>query len=173
MRAVLKTAGRILKWLITALLSLLLIANLYTVIARQITGEPQPSIFGWSSAVVISGSMEPDISVNDLIIVHKQSTYEVGDVITFKSNNSVVTHRVIEKNDGYYTTKGDANNTQDDPVSSEMVIGKVTATIPKLGLVIGYFRTPVGMICLILIGLLTVEIPYLIDRFKKEKGGCD
>lgn len=175
MRAMLKTVGRILKWLIAALLTILLIANLYTLGVRYITGEPQPGVFGWSWAVVISGSMEPNIRVNDLIIVREQDTYEVGDVISFKSGSSVVTHRVIQKenNDGYYITQGDANNTPDDPVSKEMVIGKVATTIPQLGLVIGYLRTPIGMICLILLGLLTIEIPYVFDRFQKEKGGCD
>lgn len=172
MRRVLKTAGRILKWLITALLAVLLIANLYTLIARQVTGEPQPGVFGWSWAVVVSGSMEPEISVDDLILVHEQDTYEVGDVISFKSNNSVVTHRIIEKGDGYYITQGDMNNTADKQISADAVIGKVKAAVPHVGLVIGYMRTPMGMICLVLLGLLTIEIPYLIDRFKKEKGGC-
>lgn len=172
MRRVLRTAGRVISWLITAILVILLVTNLYTIAARQFTGEPQPSVFGWSSAVVISGSMEPEISVNDLIIVHKQDTYKVGDVITYKSGDSAVTHRIIEKSGGYYTTKGDSNNTPDDPFSEEMVIGKVVTVIPKIGLVIGYFRTPIGMICLVLLGLLTIEIPYLIDRFEKEKGGC-
>lgn len=171
MRAVLKAAGRAVSWLITALLALLLIANLYTAGARYITGEPQPDVFGWSWAVVISGSMEPEISVNDLIIVHAQDTYRVGDIITYKSGSSVVTHRVIEKSNGCYTTQGDSNNTPDDPVPEAAVVGKVAAVVPQVGLALEYMRTPIGMTCLVLLGLLIVEIPYLTEKIMKKKGG--
>lgn len=165
MRAAVKRVGRIIHWSLTAFLALLLIANLYTIAARQITGEPQPDVFGWSWAVVISGSMEPAIHVNDLIIVRKQNTYAVGDIISFTDGNSVVTHRIVEKGDGYYITRGDANNKADEPVPQEMVIGKVRATVPRVGLVIEYLRTPLGMLGILLLGLLLIKIPDWINRY--------
>lgn len=174
MRTAVKIIRRVLGCLFTALLAILLISNLYTAALRHFTGKPQPTVFGWSWAVVVSGSMEPEISVNDLIIVRKHDSYEVGDIISFESNNgSVVTHRIIAKTDTTYTTKGDANNTSDTPVSETAVIGKVAAIIPFLGIVIQFLRTPMGMLCLVLLGLLIILTSRILDKHTKDKGGCD
>ena len=163
-----KLAGRIL----TGILACLLAANLYAIGIRHFTGTPQPAVFGWSWAVVISGSMEPAIRVNDLVVVHEQSRYEVGDIITYETGNSVVTHRIIEKDAAHYITQGDANNTHDlNPVPENRVVGKVVAVIPGLGRFIEYLRTPLGMTCLVLVGFLLIEIPYLLDKRREEEGG--
>lgn len=167
-----KIIGRVLSWLITALLAIILICNLYTIGARYFTGDPQPSVFGWSWAVVISGSMEPEIRVNDMVVVHEEDSYFVGDIITYESGESVVTHRIIAENAESYTTKGDHNNTEDMfPVPKDSVIGRVAYVVPGIGLFIQYLRTPLGMTCMVLIGFLLIEIPYLLDKRKNEKGG--
>lgn len=164
--------GRIVSWLITALLAVLLTCNLYTIGVRCFTGAPQPAVFGWSWAVVISGSMEPEIQVNDMVIVHEEASYAVGDIITYESGDSVVTHRIVGETAEGYITKGDANNTEDMyPVPQTAVIGKVVRVIPEIGLVIQYLKTPLGMTCMVLLGFLLIEIPYLLDRRKNEKGG--
>lgn len=171
MRAI-KWIGRILSWLITALLAIILICNLYTIGVRHFTGAPQPAVFGWSWAVVISGSMEPEIMVNDMVVVHEEDTYAVGDIITYESGDSVVTHRIIAETAEGYTTKGDHNNTEDMyPVPKSSVIGTVSYVVPGVGLFIQYLRTPLGMTCMVLIGFLLIEIPYLLDNRKNEKGG--
>lgn len=168
-----KIIGRVLSWLITALLAIILICNLYTIGVRYFTGVPQPSVFGWSWAVVISGSMEPEIRVNDMVVVHEEDSYSVGDIITYENGDSVVTHRIIAENTEGYTTKGDHNNTEDMyPVPKDSVIGRVAYVVPGIGLFIQFLRTPLGMTCLVLIGLLLIEIPYLLDKRKNEEGGC-
>lgn len=174
MRAV-KVAGRVFSQMLTVILAVMLLANLYAIGARYFTDNPQPTVFGWSWAVVISGSMEPEIGVNDLVVVHEEDSYAVGDVITYRSGSSVVTHRIIDQTEQGFTTKGDSNNTEDSqPVSLNAVIGKVAYVIPNVGLYIAYLRTPLGMTCLVLIGILLIEIPYLVDKFREEKrqGGC-
>ena len=169
----LKTAGRVLSFLLTVLLSLILIANLYTLGARYLTGKPQPSVFGWSWAIVISGSMEPEIRVNDLVIVHEEENYAVGDIITYEDGSSVVTHRIVGETEQGFTTKGDCNNTEDTlPVPISAVVGRVVWVIPGAGKFIEYLRSPLGMTCMVLIGFLLIEIPYLLDRRREEKGGC-
>ena len=70
--------------------------------------------------------MEPAISVNDWLIIHKQENYEVGDIITFIDNdNMLVTHRIIKITDDEIITQGDANNIRDKAISIEQVKGKV------------------------------------------------
>ena len=48
---VFKTIGRICSTVLTALLALLLICNLYTIAARFLWKDPNPTVLGYSSAV--------------------------------------------------------------------------------------------------------------------------
>jgi len=171
----LKKALRLFNRGVTAILALLLGINLYIIGARLVGNNPQPAVFGWSWAVIISGSMEPEISVNDLVVVHKQKDYAVGDIITYKSESghSVITHRIVDITPEGYITKGDANNAADfSPVEKSDVIGRVVKAVPNVGIFIDYLRTPLGMTCIVLLGLLLIEIPYLLAKGRKSKGDC-
>lgn len=63
-----------------------------------------------------------------------------GDIITFRIDDTVVTHRVTENRNGICTTKGDANKTA-DPVSvkESQIIGRVVFSLPYLGYVIHFY----------------------------------
>ena len=74
---------------------------------------------------VKTGSMEAKIHVGDYILILKKNRYDIGDVITFASNNSYVTHRIVRIDGDKVTTKGDANNTEDETISSSNIVGKV------------------------------------------------
>lgn len=120
----------------------------------------------------ISGSMEPAISVNDMVVVCETDDYQIGDVISFKSDRSVVTHRIVEITTDGYLTKGDANNTVDfAPVDKDDIVGMVMYTIPRIGILLGYLQTPLGMTCLVLLGVLLIEIPYLLDKSRTRRRG--
>jgi signal peptidase len=92
------------------------------------------SIFGYSLMYVQSGSMEPDIPKNALIVVRRVPPGEiaVGDDITFILNeNQTATHRVVSIDENYggsgaraFETKGVANTTADGFVPFEDVVGK-------------------------------------------------
>lgn len=171
-RGVLKALG----WCFTALVMVLIACNIYTIGARQLAGNDHPEIFGWSWAIVISGSMEPEIRVNDLVVIHEEDAYDVGDVITFRSGDSIVTHRIAAQSPEGFITRGDANNTEDKSITKrEDVIGRVVGVIPGVGRFIEYLRTPLGTCCIVLIGFLLIEIPYLLHRGegKYEGGGED
>lgn len=160
---------RLLGRVATVLVAALLACNLYIIGARVIGGNDHPTIFGWSWAVVISGSMEDAIGVNDVVVIHGQEDYAVNDVITFRSAGSIVTHRIIEEHPDSYTTKGDANNTADlTPTLKSDVIGKVVLVIPGVGKVIEYLRSPLGMLCLLAVGFALIEIPYHIQNNRKR-----
>lgn len=79
--------------------------------------------------VVLSGSMEPEIHTGAMVYVDKNVTVEnieTGDVIAFKTNTMLVTHRVTEKDDKNknFITKGDANENVDfAPVPYDMYEG--------------------------------------------------
>lgn len=175
MRKIFKYVGYAVSITVTLFLAVIIISNLYIFIARTIGGVRNPSFFGWSSAVVVSGSMSGSIEVDDLIIIKSFEHYKSGDIITFESGGNIVTHRIIGKNDKGFITKGDANNTPDEKtVSPDLIIGKVVLRIAGFGAVIIFFKTPLGMLCLLILGLLIIEGPFFIHRIcKKTSGGDD
>ena len=145
--------------LIGALL-LVLAANCYMMFSRFVLHEQQPDVLGYSSAVVISGSMSGSIEINDMILIHEEDTYAVGDVITFYSGSSLVTHRIVGETERGFITKGDANNTADlYPVPIEHVVGKVVLVIPQIGAAIQFMQTPLGMTILLGIAILMIFLP--------------
>ena len=114
---------------------------------------------------VVSGSMEPAISVGSIVFV-KQVDYteiESGDIITFYGGlgkNTVVTHRVVENQTGNFKliTKGDANTKEDvNPVEYSQIIGKVILTIPYIGNLLMMISSPYVKIVLI-VGIVLLFI---------------
>lgn len=141
-----KKFRKILDIAVTVMIVIAIACNAYILIAKRVTGEPQPAILGYSAAVVVSGSMEGAVNVNDLIIDKAQDEYSADDIISFKSGSSVVTHRIVGEEGGKFITKGDANNTEDkELVAKEDIIGKVVLIVPGVGAVIGFFQTQLGM----------------------------
>jgi len=75
-----------------------------------------------------------------------QDEISVGDVLTFLASDwrTVVTHRVreISEREGtyFYTTRGDANDTDDLPVRYERVIGRVVFVIPGSNFMVLLFK---------------------------------
>lgn len=113
-----------------------------------------------------------------------------GDVLTFKYTyvtQETITHRVVdiyENGRGGYIIKlqGDNKNTEDgiltqiidtsDEISTNYVIGKVTATSYLLGLFIYALKSPVGLICLIILPSLIImilEIIKIVNVLNAEK----
>ena len=86
---------KIIQWAVTLLLAFLLACNLYLLAMEHFAGVTCPTVFGYSTAVILSGSMEPALSVDDLILNHAQDHYEEGDIITFRTDNSLTTHRIV------------------------------------------------------------------------------
>lgn len=146
--------------LVYIVMLLILLMGLYPFIARNLLGIDHPTIFGYSSAVVVSGSMSGSIEVNDIVIIREESSYKVGDIISYESGDSLVTHRITAQKDGKFITKGDANNTADRmPVHAEQIMGRVIYVIPKLGAVISFFSSPAGMGILFIAAFLLIIIP--------------
>jgi signal peptidase len=125
---------------------------------------------------VYTGSMEPAIPVGSVVVIKPvdPETLKIGDIICFKlSQPTSITHRIINITDQGFITKGDANNAPDQwIVKNENVIGKAIFTIPFIGYV-GYFvRTPTGFILLIVIPaslIIIMEIRNIVKELRKQK----
>lgn len=133
-----------------------------------------PMVAGYKPVVVLSGSMEPTYHVGS-VIYYKHAAFsdiEVGDSITFRAGeNALVTHRVTQKGElsGTFTTKGDANETEDpNPVAYEEVMGKVwDISIPYAGYFVTYSKDfkVIGTMAFIII------LSILLDSLFPEKKG--
>ncbi len=130
-------------------------------------------IVGIKSFVVLTGSMEPNISVGSVVYTKPNSTYSVGDVIAFNQGGRTITHRIVGvkplKASGVsYTTKGDANNATDsDTVSSEKIVGKQMFSIPYLGKFIVFLSTAKGFV-LFIVSPIIVFVLFELWNIKKE-----
>ena len=108
-----------------------IILLLYSIIQKNITKENYTNIFGYTFLEVLTGSMSGTIEIGDGVIVELTKDVKKGDIIVYKKDNSLITHRLIEKQNDKLITKGDANNIQDEPITNDMVVGKVIKIIPN------------------------------------------
>ena len=138
-----------------------------------------PKIFGYQAYTVISGSMEPTISVGSLVYVRSQEPDKIqeGDVIAYlggRDSNSVITHRVIENKiaDRKYITKGDANQTTDMiAVTYQHLLGKVEYIVPKLGITAQFLTSITGKFaagCMVVAAIILQVGASLLDKRNEE-----
>ena len=65
-------------------------------------------------------------------------------------------------------SKGDANNTADEPISLSAIKGKVIFVIPFVGRIVGFIKTPIGTLCVIAAAILLIEIPRRNEKKKDD-----
>lgn len=118
---------------VSVCLMLVLAFNLYFPLARKISGQDYPSLFGWRQAVVLTSSMLPTLAAGDLIIIHEAASYEPGDILTYRTKGSLVTHRLQAVDPAGFVLQGDANLSADQPVQPQQVLGKMILRIPAIG----------------------------------------
>lgn len=115
--------------------------------------------------IVTTGSMAPAIPVHSVCFVNGNIPLEqiaVGEVISFRTGEMLVTHRVAEIHGGEYITKGDANSIADaQPVTAEQYIGKTVAVIPRIGSLLIILHTRNGKIAAAALILLLILISFL------------
>ena len=139
-----------------------------------------PTILGYKSLAVLSGSMEPVYPVGCIVYAKEvdPNQLQVGDVISYSiGQETLVTHRMHEimAGEGYLITKGDANDSADiNPVLFSAVMGKVNFHLPYLGYVSIYAKTPLGIIVvcgILIIMILLIFIPEIFssDDEKEER----
>lgn len=109
-----------------------------------------PTVLGWNTYVVQSGSMEPRISAGD--VAHGRplaadDEIAIGRVHTFvdpsRDDGRILLHRVEARNDdGTWQTSGDANPSPDaTPVPRTAFVDRATLLVPWIGLPVLWART--------------------------------
>lgn len=166
-----KRLANILSTGIIILLLIIIGCNFYLLLARNLTANKHPTIFGNLLAVVYSGSMSGTFEVNDIIIVHPKESYSTGDIICFEEGESLVTHRIVEETPEGFVTKGDANNAEDiGKVAQDSVIGTVVFVIPKVGAAQQFVMSLPGLLVLMAVVIIIFFLPEWWEK-RSRKGG--
>ncbi len=121
-------------YILILIITLAIFFAIYNYISLKVLKKDYTNIFGYTIFEVASGSMSDTINIGDIVIVKINSSFEEKDIITYKYNNEFITHRVISKEKNKIITKGDANNSKDNPIEYDMVIGKVVKVIKNIGI---------------------------------------
>ncbi|HYJ26626.1 MAG TPA: signal peptidase I [Nocardioides sp.] len=108
-----------------------------------------PVVAGWGSYVVSSDSMRPSIAVGDVVLASPTSDdhqVRVGRVYVFDDparEGRLLVHRIVERrDDGDFTTAGDANDVTDlAPLESSGIRAQAVLLAPTVGLPVHWART--------------------------------
>ena len=151
----------------------ILIYNLSLIIQSVLKPYETPNFLGIKTYVIISGSMQPELKIGDIVVVKKitQEDLKVGDIISFRHGQSVITHRIsrIIEEDGErkYITKGDFNNAEDsESVTYNNIEGKVIRSVPQFGKIALMLQDKIVIIFLIIV--LYIYVVYSGELKKKK-----
>jgi signal peptidase len=119
--------------------------------------------------------MEPAIQTGSVVIVSPivPDTIRKGDIIMYSSLDmtSLTTHRVVNVESEpklQFITKGDANNNSDViPVTPGQIVGIVAFTIPYLGLLAQFIKTPLGFTLFLLIPAVILIGCEMLDLWRE------
>ena len=162
-----------------AVFSFLLVCNVIIIVKGTLRPETPPTVLGVAPMVVLSGSMsgtaEDHIEVGDLIFTRQADLdqLKVGDVVAFMDGSIVVTHRIVSVSADRteFVTKGDANNTEDEPISADQIIGQYSGRIPKVGDFALFLQKPLGMVIFIGVPVCAFVVWDILRRRRETRAG--
>ena len=132
-----------------------------------------PQLMGYDVYNVLTGSMEPAIPAGSAVYIKKMEPRDVedGEIIAFEHNGVFIMHRVTKNHvvEGYFNTKGDANEVEDlsDIPYSEFV-GVVARHYPSLGQILVIMASTPGKICMLCLAACGALLMILGGRLEDE-----
>ncbi len=143
-----------------ALFLLMSLSYLYIVVSPKIFKNFYP--FGIKTAIVLTGSMEPTLNIDDFVILRElKGRVNVNDIVSYKrpGEKTEVLHRVVRVDKNIVITKGDANNKEDDPIDVMQITGVYVRKVKYLGKIIAFFTKPLGVSFTVTLFLIILLFP--------------
>lgn len=130
-----------------------------------------PIFWGYKPLVIISGSMEPILKVGGILYYEEYNIndFKKDDILVFKTKYHIISHRIINREDNSFVTKGDANeNIDKNKVRINQILGKGTNfSIPYIGYYADFIYHHKY---LLFISVLFIIFDYLNDSTLKKEG---
>lgn len=169
--------GTIIGIILCIILIPIIIINIILIVNTYIHPENIPGVFGMRPVIVLSGSMEPEFMSGDLIFIQDGDVEQLkeGDIICYMEDRAAVTHRieaVTEENGAVrYTTRGDANNTDDQKQVEQSQIQGIYKgrKISGAGDAVMFMQSTTGMILFIVCPIVLLILWDIIYRRKIDK----
>jgi signal peptidase I len=127
-------------------------ATVALIVAWALLLRPQ-LLGGPATYVIVSGhSMDPTLATGDFVVALERSSYRVGDVVAYRVPKGdpgagvLVIHRITGGSpQAGFVTQGDNRDGPDEwRPKPEDVLGKPALTLPRVGLLFAWVRTPLG-----------------------------
>ena len=124
-----KIIGKVFSGIGIAICVLLVVLIIWLGVDKFILKSPVPSVFGYSSLRVATGSMTGTIDQGSFVLIKNTGDYEVNDIITFfpTGDTTPTTHRIIGVDEeGKFITKGDnpANSVDKEHIRVDQIVGE-------------------------------------------------
>ena len=161
---------KIFKYIILNILIILFIINLI------LSFEENTHILGIYMFNIVSGSMEPTLEINDVVIVQRCAVSKLrkGDIITFQQEGRTISHRILditqENGTIKFQTQGDNNEIPDsDKIEPGQVYGKVLFRVKKIGKIVNYIQNARGIISIVIFTIIVYILVSLRDKQKNSR----
>jgi SOS-response transcriptional repressor LexA len=96
--------------------------------------------YNYSLEYINTWPFKNGFAVGDVLFVIKTKNVNVGDVVLYKSCGEIpISHRIVYKENNYYSIKGDNNDyflkfcVDEEKIEKDRIIGKVYFILPKIG----------------------------------------
>ena len=170
-----KRLGQVIKWICLSLVLAIVGVNLYTANAEKLTGNAMSMPFGFAASVVLSDSMKPTLRTGDLIFVARQDAYRERDIVVFQDGRSATVHRIKWISGETAVTAGDGNLNdlgepiEDPPIHVNRIKGKVVGSIPYVGYLVNFIKTPLVTLLLVVAAVLLLRKSIAVERAEKQR----
>lgn len=148
----------------TIILIIILAILVFCYAQLKIFNKDYINFCGYTIFQVITGSMSNTINPQDIVIVKLTDDVKTHDIITFRVGDDFVTHRIIGNEEDKIITRGDANNSQDAPITKDQIVGKVVFIISNVAIWINVIKEPI-VIAAIIISIIVIKLLF----FKENK----
>jgi signal peptidase len=167
---------KIIRKILTVVLNIIIVFVLFVVILviynyiqLNFLNKEYTNFFGYTIFEISTNSMSKTLNQYDIVLVKLTKDVNEDDIITYKKDD-IITHRIIKIDGEKIVTKGDANNVEDEAITSDNVIGKVVSVYPKYGIWIKVFSDPKVLISIfITIILIFKSISYESNSHERKK----
>ena len=166
---ILKTLEKVIVNLIIIILSIIAIIVIWGFVQLNVQKKEYLNIFGYSVLSTETGSMAPTIQKGDIIIIKIGDEIKENDIITYKKDNVLITHRIVSITGDTIIARGDYNNTDDEPIKKDAVIGKEVFVIKNVEIWKKVFSDKSVIIPIV----ITVVLFIILVSYKEKTGEED